>query len=225
MIEKSESIGALAKALAQMQSQIAPVKKDRQGYGYRYADLAGVLDEVRAPLAAAGLTLTQWPIDAAPGTVSLHSILAHADSGEWIGATMSMPVETKKGLSSAQCVGMVLSYLRRYAICAILGVAQEDNDAAKDRDNDQPRGEPPSAREEERPPRHEPPPTADVSGSEKQRSLLWSLARKLWGEDAELQLRDACKRHDLPESTREMTRQQMSSLIMHLQKIVEANNV
>ena len=43
---------------------------------------------------------------------------------------LSMPVELKKGLSMAQCMGMVITYARRYSLAAMLGMSAEDSDAS-----------------------------------------------------------------------------------------------
>ncbi len=78
-----------------------------------------------------GLSITQLTVnDAAnPAVVGVEGVLIHC-SGEWLSSTVYMPVEPKKGLSLAQCSGVIISYIRRYQIAALLGIAQTDNDAS-----------------------------------------------------------------------------------------------
>jgi len=60
--------------------------------------------------------------------------LAHS-SGQFMQGQLSIPVETMKNLSVAQAVGAAISYARRYHASSILGIASEDNDAARSQDN------------------------------------------------------------------------------------------
>lgn len=127
-MEKSEQINELAAALAKAQSEIQNVAKDKAGYGYKYADLASVLDIARPALSKNGIALIQ-SASYADQSVSVTTTLAH-QSGQWIGATIAMPVQVGKGMSYAQAIGSVITYARRYLLAAMVGIAQEDNDAA-----------------------------------------------------------------------------------------------
>src|ERR1700694_1797508 len=95
MHRSSESIAALAAALAKAQSElsnpekslVATIGTDRPGEGartFRYAPLSSVLDIVRKALGQQQIATVQTTaIDAASGTINLTTVLAHA-SGEWI---------------------------------------------------------------------------------------------------------------------------------------------
>ena len=65
----------------------------------------------------------QFPGEYYDGTMHLTTILTHK-SGEWIGQDMSVPV-TKP---DAQGAGSALTYMRRYALAAVVGVVQADDD-------------------------------------------------------------------------------------------------
>lgn len=123
--EQSPEIGALAEALAKAQGTLESVAKDRAvntgTYAFRYADLASVLAEVRPALAANGLAVIQSP-SRANGAVEVVTLLAHA-SGQWVRGRISMPADAKP-----QSVGSAITYARRYALSAILGVASEDDE-------------------------------------------------------------------------------------------------
>lgn len=125
-MERSESIGKLALALSKAQAEMRPAIKDAVNphFKSKYADLASVWEAARAPLAKQELTVVQLPTESEEGRVALTTVLMHS-SGEYIGSTYS----TRLVKNDAQGVGSALTYLRRYALAAILGiVADEDDD-------------------------------------------------------------------------------------------------
>ena len=125
----SEQIGEIALALAKVQGKIKDAGKDRKGFNYQYADLAQILQITRPILSENGIALLQ---DAAvnESMVEVTTRLIH-QSGQWIEAgPLVMNAEPKKGLSQAQCVGSVVTYARRYALAALIGITQEDDDGS-----------------------------------------------------------------------------------------------
>lgn len=149
-IEKSPTIAALAAAHSSLMGEIRDPVKDTTGYGYKYATLDQLLEISRPILAVNSLSVIQdarflaWPADSVIdlpevkgfkpkliGQVTVHTILAHS-SGEYLVSETSLPVETMKGMSLAQAVGSAITYARRYALAAVLGMAQVDVDAAHD---------------------------------------------------------------------------------------------
>lgn len=125
-MQTSETITDLAMALAKAQAQIKPASKDATNphFKSRYADLPAVWEACRKPLTDNGLSVVQMPVDAGEGRVGLTSVLMHA-SGQYISSTVS----TKLTQDSAQGLGSALTYLRRYALAALVGiVADEDDD-------------------------------------------------------------------------------------------------
>lgn len=122
----SEQINELAAALAKAQAQIQPAKKENVNPAFKskYADLASVWDACREPLTANGLAVVQMPTDCAEaGRVALVTTLLHS-SGQWI----SSMVSTRIVKDDPQGVGSALTYLRRYALSAMVGVAPDDDD-------------------------------------------------------------------------------------------------
>jgi hypothetical protein len=120
----SESIAALAAALAKAQAVIEGAVKDKMNPAFRskYADLAAVWDAIREPLTANGLSLVQMP-DMVEGDPVLVTRLLHS-SGEWLEGTYPLtPVK-----QDPQGYGSAISYARRYAAMAVCGVAPEDDD-------------------------------------------------------------------------------------------------
>src|SRR6202165_3590311 len=137
----SESIAALAAALAKAQSElsnpekslVATIGMDRPGEGartFRYAPLSSGLDIVRKALGQQQIATVQaTAIDAASGTISLTTVLAHA-SGEWIAS--DWPVCQLADTASPHRMGAALTYARRYALFTLVGIAGEDDLDAPD---------------------------------------------------------------------------------------------
>lgn len=123
-MNQSDSIAALAAALSKAQGQITGALKDSANpfFKSRYADLASCWDACRAQLAANGLAVIQTTEVTEAGTV-LVTTLAHS-SGEWIRGRL--PVLTKDAGPQGQ--GSGLTYARRYALAAVVGLAQIDDD-------------------------------------------------------------------------------------------------
>ena len=212
-MKQSESIAALAASLSALQGELSHVGKNSHGYGYDYADLAAVLDVARPLLAKHGLALAQYPAESDGDCVALESILMHS-SGEWISSRYTMTVEQGKGMSKAQAVGSVITYARRYALTAILGIAQTDNDAAT---APQPEKKKPQGKPEKRTQISTGAPPVNPNGpTDKQVGMIWAQAQERWGEAAKEELKAMCTRRGYPESSRDMTREQASELIGHL---------
>lgn len=125
----SDDINELASALAKAQGQITTAAKDKTNPFLKssYADLASVMAAARGPLSANGLAVIQTAETADDGSVSVSTMLAHA-SGQWIAGTMSMVAGDERGKSSAQVLGSIVTYLRRYGYMAITGVVADDDD-------------------------------------------------------------------------------------------------
>lgn len=124
----SQTLGALAKALKNAQAELMCVKKDRQGYGYKYADLASCLETVREPLSKNGLSIVQFP-KSMDGKQFLVTQLMH-DSGEYISGEYLLDASIQSKMNACQAMGSALTYARRYSLAAMVGLAQEDDDAA-----------------------------------------------------------------------------------------------
>jgi hypothetical protein len=133
-IETSTSISKLIEALAKAQLNFKPVLKQTENEAYRrggraskYADLNAVVEATRDALAKEGLVVTQWPtIDLALKHTTLITLLAHS-SGEWMRGSITLPAVSRNDFTAQTC-GSSITYARRYAWSAIVGVAPEDDD-------------------------------------------------------------------------------------------------
>jgi len=124
----SSKTGEIFTAFAKFQGELSNASKSKAGHGYKYADLANCIDMAKDHLAANGLAVAQLLGESEKGT-TLTTILTHA-SGEYIRSTflMSMAVmQGGAGKNPAQAMGASITYMRRYAYAAIIGLAQEEN--------------------------------------------------------------------------------------------------
>lgn len=130
-MNRSDDIQHLCKALSSLQNEITDADKDTAGYGYKYADLAQVLSLIRPLLQKNGLSFTQ-PVSNADGIVVIETLVMH-ESGQWMSSELRMPPTAGSKMSAAQAIGSAITYGRRYALTAIFGIAQQDDDAADHR--------------------------------------------------------------------------------------------
>jgi len=123
-MKHSDSIKEIASALAKAQTSIKAAIKDANNpfFKSKYADLASVIEAVRIPLNAQGISFLQ-PVSSAEHGVSVETVLVH-ESGEWLSETLVMPVSK----DDAQGVGSAITYGRRYGLQSMCGVPSEDDD-------------------------------------------------------------------------------------------------
>ena len=121
---QSQDIGELAKALSAAQGMMDAAKKDSKGNYGKYTTISSILEVVKDALSKNGLAVVQAPMPCEPGSISLRTTLMHS-SGQWIASQLTMKAENV----SPQKIGSVITYARRYALAALLGVGQEDDDA------------------------------------------------------------------------------------------------
>jgi hypothetical protein len=136
MHRSSESVAALASALAKAQAELvnpeksltATIRSGRPGEGersFRYAPLSSGLDIVRKTLGQHEIATVQTTaIDPMTGIVKLTTMLAHA-SGEWIAS--DWPVCPIAETANPQRMGAALTYARRYALFTLVGIAGDDD--------------------------------------------------------------------------------------------------
>ena len=121
-MQKSESIKNIAAALLTFQAKMEKIKKDSDNpfFKSKYASLSTILEHIQMPLAESGLSFSQLP----DGEDCLTTILMHAESGEWIQSSFCISPVKK----DPQATGSAITYARRYALGAILGLNIEEDD-------------------------------------------------------------------------------------------------
>jgi len=112
---------ALVKAIAETQNVMA----DAQNPFHKnsYATLGAHLQQIKPIFAKHGLAILQFPIGSGD-VIGVNTIILHKDGGE-INRVCTIPAT--EGLK-AQEAGSIFSYLRRYALAAVAGVATDDDD-------------------------------------------------------------------------------------------------
>ncbi len=198
MHRSSQSISAIASALAKAQIELSnpeksltatirspfPREADRT---FRYASLASGLDIVRKKLGQHEIATIQTTSIDQNGQIHLTTLLAHA-SGEWISS--DWPVCSSSETAAPHRMGAALTYARRYALFALVGIAGEDDLDAPDtllgpplpRSSDEDlRGRP--SKPPSKPTIHKPP-LLDIEASGELRDVLVTELRALKDNDA-----------------------------------------
>lgn len=124
----SESLAGIATALSKAQGEMPAAVRDAENTHLRnrYATLGSVISTASPILARHGLSFIQMPSEAESGFMALTTRILH-ESGEWIEDTMRVAVPVSK-LSEVQAAGSMLTFLRRYALSAALGIMTHDDD-------------------------------------------------------------------------------------------------
>jgi hypothetical protein len=142
--QTSPTIGKVAMALAKAQGAFHPLVRNCEGkvtyegkdgkpggsYVFAYADLSAVVDATKDALAANELAIVNI-VNAKAGT--LRVALIHS-SNEWIASDFLIPSPTQVG---PQRFGTALTYLKRYGLSGLLGVAADDDDDANSAEGNQ----------------------------------------------------------------------------------------
>lgn len=126
-MKTSEQINEIAEALAAAQSEIQNPSKSAENpfFKSKYADLAEVLSVVRPAFSKNGLSVVQMPYRSDDGAIGVTTMISHK-SGQWMRGSLELPLQVAKNIN--QDAGGTITYLRRYALAAAAGVAQEDAD-------------------------------------------------------------------------------------------------
>jgi len=121
---QTPTLGKLALALSKAQGMIKGAAKDSANpfFKSKYADLASVWEACRFALSVNEIAVVQRPRTTHEG-VEVETMLIHS-SDEWIYETLGLPVAK----ADAQGIGSAITYARRYALTAMVGVAPEDDD-------------------------------------------------------------------------------------------------
>ena len=124
-MKRSDAVNEIAAALAKAQGKIKGAVKDSTNPHFKsqYADLASIWDACRAALTENGIGVVQDPsVDG--DRVGITTLLLHS-SGQWI---ESDPLWMTPRDISPQSAGSAITYARRYALSAMVGVAPTDDD-------------------------------------------------------------------------------------------------
>ena len=115
-----------AKDFINAQSEITTLPKDKKGYGYNYTDFDTVVTTVKPILKKNHLGFCQLLDTKDNGKSGVTTILFH-ESGESFQSWFELPAVVLGKANNAQNVGGAISYIKRYALCAILGCSSDDD--------------------------------------------------------------------------------------------------
>jgi len=126
-VDHSPETTELAKALVQVQRQMSPAMKDGKNPFTKsnYATLNSVMESCRDALLNNNIWLCQYPVPVEmPNCLGLMTKLTHTESGQWQASLAVVPLPK----ADPQGMGSAITYSRRYAITAMLGMVTEDDD-------------------------------------------------------------------------------------------------
>jgi len=124
-MKTSQTVEKIAPALLKAQKEITFAVKDSTNPHFKssYADLESVIEAIKKPLNDNGIIFIQSFSPSEAGKLNLTTRLMH-ESGEWIEDELTMPLQK----NDAQGYGSAATYSRRYALAAITGLYQADDD-------------------------------------------------------------------------------------------------
>lgn len=132
----SKDLGELFSALAKAQGAMSAASKDSTNpfFNSKYADLSSVWNACREATSQNGLCIVQTTATEY-NELCLITTLGHS-SGQWIRSSIPIKVKTPepelngkpKKVNELQLLGSYFTYLRRYALSAIVGVAPDEDD-------------------------------------------------------------------------------------------------
>jgi len=132
-VQMSEQIDQIFAALAAAQVELSAPSKNRVArvktksgyeYKYNYADLPAIIEAAK-PIGKQGIGYTQIPYNDGDN-IGVITILGHK-SGQWIRGTIAAKPDTER-LAAVQAAGSIITFLRRYSLACMLGIAAEDDD-------------------------------------------------------------------------------------------------
>ena len=127
----SEKCEEFFKAFLAAQREMGhPARKSKNPHlRNEFADLPTVIDEVKPVLNKHGIAFIQTVGGAGIDAIAIGTRLVHGESGQWVESTIERSIHEQKGLTLDQVIGSMSTYMRRYQLSAMAGVASEpDND-------------------------------------------------------------------------------------------------
>ena len=113
----------LLKALFEFQREVPVIHKNTSGYGYKYADLANIFATIKPLMYSHGIGFTQL-LDGE----SLLTVIFHVESGESVESSVHIQQDVQLAkMNPFQVLGSAITYYRRYALSAALGLITDDD--------------------------------------------------------------------------------------------------
>lgn len=127
--ETNEAKKSYHKAMAAFKANPPDIEKDKKvSFGntkYSHATLANVVEKINAALSRHGLSAS-WMVNQ-NGTVSVTCKITHVH-GHHEETTLAAPADNSGSKNSIQAIGSTITYLQRYTLLALTGLATHDMD-------------------------------------------------------------------------------------------------
>ena len=135
--EASQAKKVYISAMAKFKSSCPPIQKTKKGHNCLYSGLAESIETIKPSLSENGLSHS-WNTEQSESMIKVTCIITH-EGGHQESTSLKSTPETSGSKNSIQSIGSAVSYLERYTLFAILGLASSDQDTdGKDPGNNQP---------------------------------------------------------------------------------------
>jgi len=124
--EAGEAKKSFDRAMTDFRARVGSIKKTRKAHNSQYAGLAESISAIKDLLTECGLSYS-WRTNQESNSVSVTCVVSHVD-GHSERTTLSASPDTSGSKNSIQAIGSTVSYLERYTLYAILGLASTDQD-------------------------------------------------------------------------------------------------
>ena len=125
--EESEARKAFTIAMTAFRSECPAIDKNAKGHNSKYATLAHTIELIKAPMSDHGLS-HRWETNQQPnGLITVTCFVTHS-LGCKESTTLTAGCDSSGSKNAIQAIGSTISYLQRYTLFAILGLASGEQD-------------------------------------------------------------------------------------------------
>jgi len=128
MLNSSESFGNIAAALLSVQDKFIIAEKNEKGHRNKFASYPDLIKKAKPILTEAGILLMQPVVYTEGGKPAIHTFLIHPESQEFLSSISLITDMKDDNINEAQQMGGGISYMKRYALAAMLAWATGDED-------------------------------------------------------------------------------------------------
>lgn len=120
-------------AMSKFQFECPPIKKTKEGFNYKYADLSGIKETIKSTLSSCGLSFRFE--QSQENGIHVRCILMHTN-GFSVSSSMSVSADTSGQKNQIQAIGSAVTYAQRYTLINVLGLATAEDDLDGRQPND-----------------------------------------------------------------------------------------
>ena len=124
--QDNEAKKAYIEAMNKFRAECPVIERTKKAHNSNYAGLAETLDEIKDLLSECGLSHT-WKTKQEDGMTSVTCCVTHI-KGHQECTSLSAPNDTSGSKNAIQAMGSTVSYLQRYTLFSILGIASKEMD-------------------------------------------------------------------------------------------------